>query len=224
MKDIISNLTPDSELIYNLISINGVMTTTQAEDILKGYFENINANIQTGIVDGKYKKKKAYTPDTCVNILKRLCLSRRIKTIDEKYHIPFYKKDLDTRKIPSLWVLLDLATNEYGCDPKFLEQVTEGNGIIDISYIQDEKIVVNLVYVLPNDKSKVIATRQRFYDYTGCAKGEEMDQSIAYVYVTESLEAADMVASERLPFRHQIALVEGNLTGHPTIKYMQGDV
>ncbi len=213
-------LSPEAELIYNVISVTGAMTTSQAEEILKGYYGNLNANKDTGIINGKYVKKKKYNPDIAQNVLKHLCRTRRTKMLDEKYHIPFYKKEIDTSKLPALWVLLDLATNEYGCDPKILEQIVEGNGIIEMSYIQDAKIIVNLVYLLPTDKTKVIAAAQRFYDYTGCARGEEKDQNIVYIFVTETLEAADMVMNEKIAFHHKIALVQGDLAGHPTVKYL----
>ncbi len=214
------HLKPEAELIYNLISVVGAMTTTQAETIIEGYYNNVNASREIGIINGKYVKEKKLFPDTCEQILKHLCRTRRTKIIDEKYHIPFYKNEVDTKKLPSLWVLLDLATNEYGCDPSLLQQVVEGNGIIDFSYIQDEQIIVNVIYVLPTDKSKVIASKQRFYDYTGCSKGEEKNQKIAYIYVTESLEAADMVNNENIAFHHKIALVQGDLTEHPTVRYI----
>lgn len=211
---------PLTQLVYDVISSVGGITTSQIHEIAKGYYANTNAEKEMNAEPGDHVSLNFYNEERVNNMINALRMGRQIRSFNDIYHTPFYIKEIDTRKLPSLWVMLDLITNEYGCDPEMLKQIIEGNGIVDFSYIQDHKIVVNLIYILPTDKSKVVAANQRFYDYTGCEKGQEKDQDVVYVFVTESLEAADMVATSNLNFPHKIALVEGDITQKPSIRYI----
>ncbi len=212
---------PLTQLVYDVISTVGAATTTQIHEISKGYYGNINAAKQENAAPEDHVSLKYYDEERTNAMIRALCMDRKIKSFDDKYHIPFYTKDIDTRKLPALWVMLDLISNEYGCDPEMLKQIVEGNGIVDFSYIQDHSIVVNLIYIGQSDRSKIVAANQRFYDYTGCEKGKENEQGIVYVFATESLEAADMVVESKLRFPHKVALVEGDISQHPTIRYLE---
>lgn len=211
---------PTTQYLYDIITATGGVTKTQVHELAKGYYATMLAKglLEQGNGHSRYSK---YSEEVVDSIVSFLYTTRKVKILGEQYLIPYYQPEVDTKKIASLWVMMDLVTTEYGCDPDMLSQIIEGNGIVDFSYVQDASIVVNLINIQTSDRSKLIASNQRFYDYTGCAKGEEKDQNIVYIYVTESLKAADMVVDFGIKFPHKVAYVEGDLAGNPVVKYLE---
>lgn len=192
-----NELTREAEIIYELICRIGTITTAQAEKVLNG---------------------RRCTPE---GIIKSLCMKRYTKWINEVYSIPFYKSQVDRKAVADLWVMLDLISTDNGTvQIEALEQIIEGSGIIDFTYIQDNAAVINMLFIGANDYSKVIASKERFYDFTNLEKGNEKKAGVIYMYVTDSKEMAAKIQDENLSLPHKIALIEGDLDNNPSIKYL----
>jgi len=191
-------LSADAQLLYELICKVGSITTPQAARVLKN------------------------THSDPENIVKFLCMKRYTKWLNELYSIPFYRSEVNLGAINCLWVLLDLISDNEGVitNEDALEQIIEGNGIVDFSYIQNSSKVVNMINVKESDFSKIVASKQRFYDYTGVQVGEEKKAGVVYIYVTSSKEMVTEIKNSNITFPYKIAFLEGDLANGPTVTYL----
>lgn len=192
-----NNLTKEAELIYDLICSVGSVTTSQVKRVLS----NTRSNPE--------------------NLVKSLCRMRYTKWIGENYSIPYYTSKINKGSIYCLWAMLDLISDENGnLAIEKLQNIIEGNGIVQFSYIQNDNTVVNMVYLTASDNAKVAASTQRFYDYSGAKKGEEKSAGIVYLFVTCSEEMAVKVKESNLNYPHKIAFLSGDIDNNPVIKFL----
>lgn len=189
-------LSPEVQNVYDIICNIGAITTAQIARLLN---------------DDEVKAEKS---------ARYLCGQRYTKWIDEKYSVPFHAQNIDFQAIACLWVMLDMTTNKEGkIDMTNFEQLIPGSGCVKFTYVQGEKLVVNMIYINDGEFSKVVASKQRFYDFTNCKKGEESKEKIVYLYVTSSKKMVATIQDMELSFPHKIAYVDGDNVSKPKIKY-----
>lgn len=192
----INKLTEEASVIYDIICAAGAITTEQVKKICEG--KDINAE----------------------GTVRILCAERYTKWIDETYSIPFHKTNIDFQAIACLWVMLNMITKPDGTvSLASFAQMIGGSNIVKFTYLQGNAAVVNMVYIGENDFSKIPASKQRFYDYTNCKKGEEKNEKVVYLFVTSSLKAVAEIQDATLPFPHKIAYIEDEKTSNPAIRY-----
>lgn len=192
----VNRLTEEAEAIYNIICTAGAITTAQVKKICEG--KDIDAE----------------------GTVRILCAERYTKWIDNTYSIPFHKTNIDFQAIACLWVMLDMITKEDGTvSLSSFAQMIGGSNIVKFTYLQGKAAVVNMVYMGDNDFSKIPASKQRFYDYTNCKKGEEKNEKVVYLFVTSSQKVIAEIQDAHLPFPHKIAYIKDEKTSAPTIKY-----
>lgn len=191
------NLTADAQRIYDLVCTTGAITVSQANKVL-------GANKQNG-----------------KSIISGLCGARYVKWIAETYVTPFYVSTVNKNAIYCLHVALDLLSDEDGnIQEEKLSQITECSGVVEFSYIQNNSAVINMVYLDENDNAKIPASVQRFYDFSGVAKGEEKTAGVIYMFVTSSEKMLLKLKDSNLAFPHKIAFLSGDIENAPDIRYL----
>lgn len=189
----------DSDLIMQLIGVVGSLSVAQIEEVLK---------------DGHTEPKR---------IINHLVESRLIKLYPEgeyssdSYLIPFRTDAPNLRAVNCFWVIMDLLSDKDGnIDREAYRTMMTGRGVIDVSYIQNDTYLVNLLTVEAGKTSSIIAVKQRMFEYM---KDGNKDQVI-YMFVTRSEKMVREIKEMKLNFAHKIALLTGEVGVKPEIEYL----
>ncbi len=190
----VKKLSDKSQEVYDLICKVGCLTVSQVSKI-----------------------DRAENPETTVKFLHNF---RYIKLLAEKYCIPFGREHEDMAAVACMWAFLSLITTDEGINREQLETLINGSSIVNFSYIHNDSMVVNLVYLDSGYTSKMAAINQRFYDLSGVQPGHEKEAGIVYVYVVDDKEVLAGVLDKDIKIPHKIAFIDGDLAGYPEVKFM----
>jgi hypothetical protein len=193
-------LTPESQALYDIIQKIGSLTVSQIE-----------------LIDTGHTKESSHSPLTTIRFLNS---HNYITFLNDTYVLPFLDKQEKRSGIACFWAMLELIKDADGnIDHSNLDTIIEGNGLVEFSYIHNSSRVVNFVYLDQSYLSKITMIKQRFYSINNIEVGHEKDAGIVHIFVTGSPEIAVEASELDIKLPHKIALLEGDLTQNPTVKF-----
>lgn len=124
-------------------------------------------------------------PDKAVRILQYLYHCQYINIIDEKYAAikPLTTVNMDI--IQSIWVVMDTLTVEDALDlDNFMNSICNpSGGQVLISFIRNEKYIINISCIRQSNIIDVSYIQNRFYMQNQVAPGKEKECGIAYYFI-----------------------------------------
>ena len=199
------NLKPEARDIMVLLNKFGALTMPQVNKLFEGSNYNPNPTIAF------------------------LCKIRQIQYLDNNYVVLQNKPQYSIETLYCLWVMLDKISKNLenqgktGTIINTMEVRTASacsNGM-EVVFINSKKTAEYLTFIDKTTISKVSLTQDTFYVSTGVVPGKEKTCQRLYTFVVKDEETMEIIGDMNLTIPYQIAYIEGDLTGVPTIEYYE---
>jgi len=124
-------------------------------------------------------------------------------------------------KSDCLWAFLDAIKREDGKVYKEdIEAAYKGTAPIQLCFIKDANISVNIVHINKSSITQLIYLQQRYYTVNNIQKGEEKEKRILHEFVSRDKTLLEKIDELELTMPYVKVLITGSDEDIPKIEYL----
>ena len=151
-----------------------------------------------------------------------LAIKQYVDIINEEYVTVRKHAQIKTEDIDCLWVVIDnmMYEEEFDYDAFKCTQTFQGSSNkIRLSFIKDNKYIVNVAYVGQYNIMDARFLQNRFFELTGATVGEEKEKGIVHYFVTRDPKMVQELKKMELKIPYLVVLLDYSQGKRPSIEY-----
>jgi len=151
-----------------------------------------------------------------------LAIKQYLDIVEDQYLTVRNHREIVTEDIDCLWAVIDSMKYQdhfdYECF-RTVQTFTGGTSKTRLSFIKDNKYIVNVAYLANYNTMDAAYLQNRFYETTGCKPGMEKEKGIVHYFVTRSKDVIYEIRNMNLQIPYAIVLLDYEGGKVPKITY-----
>lgn len=152
-----------------------------------------------------------------------LVLKQYLDLVDGKYVTVRKHNRVNSDDIDCLWAVIDSMMYEDKFDYETFcstQTFQGGSNKVRLSFIKDNKFIVNVAYISKNNIMDTVFLQNRFYEITGAKIGQEKEKKIVHYFVTRNKSVVEEIKNMKLKMPYVIVYLNYKDSEKPNIQYL----